>query len=466
MRTFLILILLLTFFAIPLPVRADVAPPAMPPGSNPQPGAETTQVRMMAETVSLDILSAAPKESLGRAKVTASFTMRNLGDKAEQMAVRFPLGADYSVTYDSNITDMQVKVDGIKVVLREITGEDPYFGGGSVPWIEFDAAFAPGKDVTIQVSYTLEAGGESPYALFSYVFSTGAGWNGTIGSATLFVRFPYEVNEMNVLPSIRADEPNLVIDHKISPTELKWTWAELEPQQGDNFEIRVVVPSLWQNALELERQLTTVSWDGEAWGRLGKLYKSFTFDSRGKGFRFGNYTTDKGAQDLFHRSVEAYEKALRYKELDAQWHAGFADLLIYYAHFAGFEGVNAMPQMIRGLEEMHTALHLAPQDPKVLEVAEQIVWYADEGMVTKGSVYDFPWLTATPVPTATLIGWDIGTVTPETPTPQVTVTPQIVPTRVKTLEPTRAPDKKPINVCGSALFIPLLLGLVVITKKK
>ena len=280
------------------------------------------------------------------------------------------------------------------------------------------------------------------------------------------MRFPYEVNEMNVLPSYRADEPNLVFDHKISDTELKWTWTEFEPEGGDNFEIQVVAPSAWQNALDLEKQLRTVSWDGEMWGRLGKLYKSFTFDSRGKGFRFGNYTTDAGAQELFHRSVDAYEKALRYKELDAQWHAGFADLLIYYAHFAGFEGVNAMPQMLRGLEEMHTALHLAPEDPKVLEVADQIIWYANDGMVKEGNSYDFPWLTATPKPTATRIGYDFGTITPETPTPQATTTPQIVPTRQAPQEPTKTPEKKPIALCGSALFLPLLLGLIVITKKK
>ena len=120
MRTFLTVLLAFALLAIPSFASADIAPPAMPPGSNPVPGSETTQVRMLAETVSLDILPSAPKGSLGRAKVTASFTMRNLGEKPEQMAVRFPVGVADERSGNPSITDMQVKVDGQMCDLTQV----------------------------------------------------------------------------------------------------------------------------------------------------------------------------------------------------------------------------------------------------------------------------------------------------------------------------------------------------------
>ncbi len=41
--------------------------PAQPPGSNPQPGNETTQVHMQAESVLIDVQATAPSKSLGQA---------------------------------------------------------------------------------------------------------------------------------------------------------------------------------------------------------------------------------------------------------------------------------------------------------------------------------------------------------------------------------------------------------------
>lgn len=467
MRAIAVLVIMCSLLAaLPTPVHADIAPPEQPPGSNPQPGAETTQVRMLSETVTMDILSMVPSGSLGQALVTASFTMRNTGSSEEKMAVRFPLGVADERSGNARINDFRVKVDGKAAATREITGSDPYYDFGTVPWIEFDAVFPPEKDVMIQVSYTLEAGGESPFSLFSYVFSTGAGWNGTIGSAALIVRFPYEVSELNVLPSYRADEPNLVEDHRLSASELKWTWTDFEPDRGNNFEITVVTPSLWKKARELEAQLAKTPNDGERWGMLAKLYKSFAFDSRGKGFRFGNINGDNGAIELYARSLAAYEKAVALKPLDAQWHAGFADLLIYHAYFAGFEGTSTTAEMIRGLNELDTALKLAPQDAVVLAVAEQNAWYAGDGMEKIGEKYTFPWLTATPAPTATQIGAEIITATVEPPTPEATATSQPKATFTLPAAPTQTGGKKPIALCGSVIFLPFLIGMLTLSRRK
>jgi len=59
------------------PARADIAPDEPPYGTNPEPGTETTNVRMMAETVLMDVTGSYA------ADVTASFTMRNLGETEE-----------------------------------------------------------------------------------------------------------------------------------------------------------------------------------------------------------------------------------------------------------------------------------------------------------------------------------------------------------------------------------------------
>ena len=83
--------LIMTFALLMLPssALADVAPPVNPPGSNPQPGTENTQVRMLAETVLIEIQSTA---ELGSARVTADFSMRNLGSamKKSPRASRSP----------------------------------------------------------------------------------------------------------------------------------------------------------------------------------------------------------------------------------------------------------------------------------------------------------------------------------------------------------------------------------------
>ena len=60
---------LLVFVSFLIPwgmVHADVAPPELPPGSNLHPGSESTQVRMVAEKVLIEILDDAPQNSLGQ----------------------------------------------------------------------------------------------------------------------------------------------------------------------------------------------------------------------------------------------------------------------------------------------------------------------------------------------------------------------------------------------------------------
>src|SRR5262245_26298271 len=91
MKRFAFVLSIIILFAVPSSVLADISLPQNPPGSNLDPGSEATQVRMLAETVLVDVQKDITYGSLGRAHITADFTMQNLGSESERLAVRFPI---------------------------------------------------------------------------------------------------------------------------------------------------------------------------------------------------------------------------------------------------------------------------------------------------------------------------------------------------------------------------------------
>ncbi|MBK8419017.1 hypothetical protein [Candidatus Villigracilis saccharophilus] len=111
MKRLILIFSMLALFIFPSAVQADVAPPINPPGSNLQPGTESTQVRMVAETVLVDVQKDLDLRSLGNAIVTADFTMRNLGNDPESMAVRFPIAAQNGRFEYPEIADLKISVD-------------------------------------------------------------------------------------------------------------------------------------------------------------------------------------------------------------------------------------------------------------------------------------------------------------------------------------------------------------------
>jgi hypothetical protein len=257
----LIAVFLVTLFSVKS-ARADVAPPEAPPGSNLVPGAETTQVRMVAETVLL-IVAKDPADSKGAiARTEATFTMRNLGNVEEKMQVRFPLTFfnGYSDGFGNfpEIANIAVKVNGKAVPTRREL--QPFFAAqgqsyqerADIPWAVFDVAFPPSRDVTIEVAYTVNGYGYYPYEVFKYVLETGAGWNGTIGVADVIVRFPYEVNEKNVWmkEADYAGYGDPTSGGVLSGKEIRWHFADLEPTQENNIEVLLVAPSLWESVLK------------------------------------------------------------------------------------------------------------------------------------------------------------------------------------------------------------------------
>lgn len=446
---FIVGVILLAVICVPVDVRADVAPPAQPPGFNPEPGAELTQVRMVAETVLIDVQASAPANSLGQAKVKADFTMRNLGSDTESMAVRFPISASDGFGSYPEIGNLQVKVNGKSVSTRRVMQEDPVWGSDLVPWSHFDVTFPPNQEVHIQVTYTVQGTGEYPYVAFYYIFHTGEAWKDTIGSADLIVRLPYEVNSQNIIFDEQIGWSLTTSGGVMDGNEVRWRFEDFEPSYEDDFQLSLIMPSAWQKVLNEKSNLAKNPNDGEAWGRLAKLYKEIFFFRRG-------FRHDAGGQELYRLSVEAYEKAVSLLPDDGLWHAGFADLLAIHAYYAAQEGEDATAETLRSMQEIDLALGLAPNDLKVAEIAEKIYYFFPGAVELLESGYDFLWLTATPVldmPT------DIPVTSTETlqATPEPVATETAVPTREADSNPTESPPSAGNPLCGSAALAPVAL---------
>jgi hypothetical protein len=458
------LLIVLVCLAVPSPARADIAPPSNPPGANPGPESETTQVRMVSESVLLEVLADAPSDSLGRARVTADFTMRNLGADSETMAVRFPVGANDGSNNYPEIQDIRVWVDGQSVRTRRTEGPSVNWSEEIVPWAEFDVTFPPGEDVPVRVSYTLEATGEDPFMSFYYILETGAGWRDSIGSADVIVRLPYAANAQNVILDLQIGWAETSPGSEFSGDEIRWHFEDLEPGPEHNLEVALVKPAVWLQILEWRAAVERNPKDGEAWGQLGKATKEAIRQRRG-------LRPDAGGEELYALSIQAYDKAVTLLPKDALWHAGYADLLAEHAYWEGFGGRHdARAETLLAMQELHTALALAPRNARVAEIAESISWLFSEGIQSVDGGYAFPWLTATPTfvaatdfPTATVPATQPA---PATSVPAIATTTTPTPQTEDTGDeptPASAPTGGAPSPCGSVAMVAVPLGALVVT---
>jgi tetratricopeptide (TPR) repeat protein len=387
---------IIILFAVPSAALADIAPPQNPPGSNLDPGSEVTQVRMLAETVLINVQKDSTPGSLGRAHVTADFTMQNLGTESEQLAVRFPIAINngYDNSYPE-ITNIAIQVNGNRVGFQrsDYVAEFGSFHGDTVPWAEFDVIFPAGKNVAIQVAYDLKGTGftDQPYTSFYYTLATGAGWKDTIGSADIILRLPYPASAQNVLLGYSDSPP--AADANFQGNEVRWHLENFEPSSNgpaSNLEFDLVTPAVWQTVVTELDNVTKNPNDGEAWGRLGKAYKTAIITV--KLFRTGPlYRSDPGGEELYQLSVDAYQKCLALLPNDALWHAGFAELLAIHAYSNKESG-----DADRANEEINTALQLAPNHPLVLKSAYNVhSTLGDKVMQIGPGYFDFPLLGPT-----------------------------------------------------------------------
>jgi hypothetical protein len=463
MKRLCFITLLVVLLAFPVDVRADVAPPIFPPGSNPQPGSEVTQVRMVAEAVVIDVRKDTTPQGLGHARVTADFTMHNLGAADESMAVRFPISGNNGRGEYPEIGNLLITVNNDRVQYRRASYPDIQYWNNdeNVPWAEFDVTFPSGQDVSIRVAYDLNGSGYYPFSAFYYILETGAGWKDTIGSADVILRLPYGASPQNVIMDLEIGWATTTPGGIFQGNEVRWHFENFEPGQDQpvqNIEFALVAPPAWQTVVTAQENVAKHPDDGEVWGMLAKAYKGALQMNKG-------YREDAGGQELYRLSTEAYEKCLSLKPEDAQWHAGFADLLADRAYWEMWTN-GVTPETIRALNEIHTALELAPNDPIVREIAQNISNMFRDGMSQNGDIFDFPWLTQTPTslpPTLEIVLADESTLTP---IPVATDTARATPvlaTPVQT-NPTPAPQGSS-PLCGSVAVVPLVFMIWFVRRK-
>ncbi len=478
-RTLLIFtaILLLLILSFPArPVHADVAPPESPPGSSVAPGTEVTQVRMVAETVILNILQDPAYSEEAIADTVATFTMRNLGTSEEKMQARFPLsffdGESNGFGEFPEIARIAVKVNGKPMNTQRVmqprlqTEGIDYSQREEIPWATFDVTFPPAEDVTIEVRYKADGFGYYPYESFKYILETGAGWKDTIGTADIIVRFPYEATKYNVWLPDEKTLPETSPGATLSGNEVRWHFENLEPTRESNIGIEVVTPSLWQKVLKETATVTKNPNDGEAWGRLGKAYKDIARMPK------GYIREDAPGHEMYGLSKQAYEKCLALLPRDSLWHYGYADLLwsyyyydIYWMDLPDAEGLYA-----RILTEAKTALELDPNNESAKELLVWVEGSIPGSVKVDGSNYDWLGLTATPIrPTPWVYVTETPVVTPTATSPSPTVSPVAASPAVIT-SPTVVdidePQSGPATPCGgAALILPILFGAFFVLKR-
>ncbi|MBN1304124.1 MAG: hypothetical protein JXA13_06780 [Anaerolineales bacterium] len=355
----------LLLFLFWLPAQADVAPPQKPSGSSLGSEDESTQVQMLAEEVTINVLASERPQ----AHVTANFTMRNTGSNTESMEVRFPLGQSDGWGEFPEIRNFGVKVNDKAVSYERKLQLDQAFSRETSYWAVFPVTFMPAEDVYIKVSYDLDGTGyeaESKTS-FYYVLSTGAGWKGTIGSARISLSLPYEANPYNV---ILHEEFN---DVRFDGNEAQWLLDDFEPSRANDFIFPIVKPSVWQRLITEKERVAGNPKDGEAWGRLGKTYKEVCFASD-KGYP----RMDAASSELYELSKEAYSKSVALLPDDALWHAGYAELLLKY-NLWNWNGEINTDDLTLGYRELEQAYELSPEDPFIIEQAQLFADEQDDG---------------------------------------------------------------------------------------
>jgi len=431
---------------------ADVAPPQQSPGFNPGPGGEeTTQVRMMTETVTIEVLAVDPPQ----AHVSAFFTMLNLGNSTESMAVRFPIAASDGFDNFPELKNVSIKVNNQPIPFDRTQGPEPRYGFNDqkVPWASFNVSFPQGKDVQIEVSYDLDGTNypQETCTSFYYILSTGAGWYGTIGSGKIILRLPYDTNPQNVVLVDSQNPP------QFTGREALWQFTDLEPTPSDNLTFDIVKPAVWEQVITELGNISNNPQDGEAYGQLGKAYKQALFAAP-KGFP----RTDSGAAGIYQWSKDAYDKAVTLKPTDGLWHAGYAELLLDYYLWGPDQDQNRpyTSDLNLGLKELALAYQFAPQDPFVLNLLNQYLSLFPNYIIQEsdGSL-DFLSLTQTPLPSP---GVTLPTDTPIPPTavfiPTQISTPMSLPV---TSSPAAEPAPKPSSpICGGMVLILLPLAFI------
>ena len=457
---------LLVALLTPVPALADMAPPEQPPGAAIMPGAETTQVRMMSEIVTLTVLAKAAAPYPAQAATEAVFSMRNLGSAEEKMQARFPLtfwnDRDNGFGKFPEIPDLHVRVDGKPTPTQRV--DQTYTPPGGIarqlsPWAAFDVTFPPGKDVTITVDYTTDGYGytNGSTAALRYVMETGAAWNGTIGSADIIVKLPYPASDQNVLLTTPTDFSQTTPGAQMQGNEVRWHFADLEPTPENNITLSLVNPAVWLNIQALRAQTQKYPTDGETWGQLGKTLKQSIQN------RHGDLRPDAAGQALFAESAAAYQKSVTLLPKDALWHYGYAELLVDHYAFNPTGPGDDPTELVQAVQQLRLSLALDPKNQNAQGLASFIAGQFPFALSANGGNYDYLILTATPEAQAasssaggaSSSGPSSASSSVSSAAPAATAVPAPSATRPP-VTPARNPGGVPF--CGGAALLPALLA--------
>jgi len=311
-----------------------------------------------------------------------------------------------------------------------------------VQWAEFEVVFPPGDTIEIEVDYTLQGTGEYPFVSYSYLLETGAGWNGTIGSAEIIVRLPYKATAQTVFIDSSPGWGQTTTGAYLEGNEVSWYFEDFEPAWKNNISIALVWPSAYYKVGVEEQNVRDFPNDGEAWGRLAKAYKEISHLRRG-------IREDAGGLELYQQSVNAYEMAISLLPEDALWRAGYADLLWWNSAWTYWYSEEGRTEYLKGLSEMYIAYQLGPDQPFIQNYLSEEFYQAVDDVNT--------WLTQTP----TLVIFPTSTPT-STPVPIEPEETQPPPAAVDTEELDSTDEDgagRFLPICGSMLLFPLVFGV-------
>ncbi|NDV65673.1 hypothetical protein [Bacteroides sp. 224] len=253
-------------FLFYLSAKADIAPnPISAPNLSPL---GSTSVRMVSEVVSVDLYK-------NGSTVEVLFEMKNLG-KTETVEIGFPImdfyygwqrslfigqkneGDRFKVWVDNQpIEDVKIvgfdfyevsksnkplhelkrdilKEDSIKQAkLIGKPSEEVVIGDMAdlsiTPWYIWHTTFPEGETRRIKVRYSLPAGANKQSNFFNYLLHTGAGWNQTIGKATIRVKI-HDIPQKE----IQKIKPS---GYKKKNNVVSWTFTDFEPTRKNDIYI-------------------------------------------------------------------------------------------------------------------------------------------------------------------------------------------------------------------------------------
>jgi len=193
-----------------------------------------TSVRMESERVIIDLYN-------DSSVVKCTFHMKNLGEQ-QKLQIGFPEMNFYHyrlISESETLNRFKVKENGKAI---EFYLSDSLKNNAELrrkidsyqiiqDWYLWDGEFQKGESKTIEVQYSLPFGMlySTNERFFTYLLSTGANWNGTIGKAEIIVN----LKDIE-LDSLISQQPNKCL---INNDQLTWTFTDFEPTTKDDIKV-------------------------------------------------------------------------------------------------------------------------------------------------------------------------------------------------------------------------------------